>query len=49
MLKDPITKRLVMQMNIQNITNTYYDDELYPYHIILGSFRSTMFSLSGKF
>ena len=45
MLKYPVTKRLVMQMNIQNITNTYHDDELHPYHIILGPFRSTMFSL----
>ncbi len=49
MAKYPINKHLNAQVNIQNVTNTYYYDELHPYHVILGPSRSATFELAASF
>ena len=49
MAKYPITPNLSAQVNITNVTNTYYYDELHPGHIIIGPARAALFTISAKF
>ena len=46
--KAPITDRLTAQVNITNISNEYYYDALHPGHIIVGSGRAALFTVSAK-
>ena len=46
MAKYPITPNMSLQVNLTNVTNTYYYDELHPYHIILGPQRAALFTLA---
>ncbi len=46
--KAPINDHLTAQVNITNISNEYYYDGLHPGHIIVGSGRAALFSLSAK-
>jgi catecholate siderophore receptor len=48
MAKYPITPNLSAQVNITNVTDTYYYDGLHPGHIILGPSRAALFSLTAK-
>ncbi|HVY14549.1 MAG TPA: TonB-dependent siderophore receptor [Rhodopila sp.] len=48
MAKYPITPNLSLQVNVTNVTNTYYFDELHPGHIILGPARAALFTISAK-
>jgi catecholate siderophore receptor len=49
MAKYPITPNISAQVNITNVTDTYYYDELHPGHIIIGPARAALFTLSAKF
>lgn len=48
MAKYPITPNLSLQVNVTNVTDTYYYDELHPGHIIIGPARAALFTLSAK-
>jgi len=48
MAKYPITPNLSAQINLTNVTNTYYYDLLHPAHIILGPSRAAIFTLAAK-
>ncbi len=49
MIKYPITKKISVQANVANVTDTYYYDALHPGHIILGPSRSALFTFNVKF
>jgi catecholate siderophore receptor len=49
MAKYPITPNISAQVNITNVTNTYYYDELHPGHIIIGPARAALFTIAAKF
>jgi catecholate siderophore receptor len=44
-----ITEHLELQVNMDNIANRYYYDELHPAHIVLGPGRSALIGLKFKF
>jgi catecholate siderophore receptor len=44
-----LTEHLDIQVNITNIANRYYYDELHPAHIVLGPGRSALAGLKFKF
>jgi catecholate siderophore receptor len=48
MAKYPIKPGLDLQVNVTNVTDTYYYDELHPGHIVLGPSRAALFTLSAK-
>jgi catecholate siderophore receptor len=48
MAKYPINENLSAQVNVTNITNTYYYDLLHPAHVILGPSRAALFTISAK-
>ena len=49
MAKRRITEHLDFQVNIANVANRYYYDELHPAHIVLGPGRSALAGLKFKF
>ncbi|MBB2201635.1 TonB-dependent receptor [Gluconacetobacter tumulisoli] len=49
MVKYRINPNLSAQVNIANISNTYYYSGLHPTHIVVGPARSALFSLSASF
>jgi catecholate siderophore receptor len=49
MIKHPLNEHLDLQMNVDNIANRYYYDELHPGHIVLGPGRSALVGLKFKF
>lgn len=49
MAKYPLTERLSLQLNVYNLANKYYYDEIHPGHIIPGAGRSALISLIFKF
>ena len=49
MAKHRLTEHLDSQVNITNIGNRYYYDELYPAHIVPGPGRSALVGLKCKF
>src|SRR5262249_41138315 len=49
MAKRRLTEHLDLQMNINNIANRYYYDQLHPAHIVLGAGRSALAGLKFKF
>jgi catecholate siderophore receptor len=44
-----LTEHLDLQVNVNNIANRYYYDELHPAHIVLGPGRSALVGLKFKF
>src|SRR6202020_835759 len=42
MVKHPLNEHLDFQVNVNNIANRYYYDELHPGHIVLGPGRSAL-------
>jgi catecholate siderophore receptor len=49
MAKRRLTEHLDLQVNVNNITNRYYYDQLHPAHIVLGPGRSALVGLLFKF
>ncbi len=49
MANHPLTEHLALQVNVNNIANRYYYDQLHPAHIILGAGRSALIGLKFKF
>lgn len=49
MAKHRLTEHVDIQININNIANRYYYDELHPAHIVLGPGRSALVGLKFKF
>ena len=49
MVKHPLNEHLDLQVNVNNIANRYYYDELHPGHIVLGPGRSALIGLKFKF
>lgn len=49
MARYPLTERLSLQINLYNLANKYYYDEIHPAHIIPGAGRSALVSLLFKF
>lgn len=49
MAKRKLTEHIDLQVNIYNITNRYYYDELHPAHVVLGPGRSALIGLQFKF
>jgi catecholate siderophore receptor len=49
MLKKPINEHVSFQVNVNNLANRYYYDELHPGHIVLGPGRSAVAGLNFKF
>ena len=44
-----LTEHVDLQVNVNNIANRYYYDELHPAHIVLGPGRSALIGLKFKF
>lgn len=49
MAKHRLTEHVDLQINVNNIANRYYYDELHPAHIVLGPGRSALVGLKFKF
>ncbi|HEX5229706.1 MAG TPA: TonB-dependent siderophore receptor [Bryobacteraceae bacterium] len=49
MVSHPLNEHLDLQVNVNNIANRYYYDELHPAHIVLGPGRSALVGLKFKF
>jgi catecholate siderophore receptor len=49
MVKHPLNEHMDLQVNVNNIANRYYYDELHPGHIVLGPGRSALIGLQFKF
>jgi catecholate siderophore receptor len=49
MVKHPLNEHVDVQVNLNNIANRYYYDQLHPAHIILGAGRSAMVGLKFRF
>ena len=49
MAKYALTRQIELQVNVYNITDRYYYDQLHPFHIVPGAGRSALFSLNYKY
>jgi catecholate siderophore receptor len=49
MAKHRLTEHVDLQVNVNNIANRYYYDELHPAHVVLGPGRSALVGLKFKF
>jgi catecholate siderophore receptor len=49
MARYPLTERVGLQVNVYNLTNKYYYDQLHPRHIVPGPGRSALIGLNFKF
>ena len=49
MAKRSLAEHVDLQVNVQNLTNRYYYDQLHPAHIVLGPGRSALIGLKFKF
>ena len=49
MVKHPLNEHMDLQVNVNNLANRYYYDELHPGHIVLGPGRSALIGLKFKF
>ncbi|HLI86005.1 MAG TPA: TonB-dependent siderophore receptor [Bryobacteraceae bacterium] len=49
MVEHPLNEHMDFQVNVNNIANRYYYDELHPGHIVLGPGRSVLAGLKFKF
>jgi catecholate siderophore receptor len=49
MLKRPITERLELQANVNNILNRYYIDLPHPSHLIPGTAANALIGINFKF
>lgn len=49
MIQHPLNEHVDLQVNVNNIANRYYYDELHPAHIVLGPGRSALIGIKFKF
>jgi len=49
MAKRSMTPRVSLQVNVDNLTNAYYFDQLHPGHIVPGPGRSALVGINFKF
>jgi catecholate siderophore receptor len=49
MVKRKLNEHLDLQINVNNVANRYYYDELHPAHIVLGPGRSALIGLKFRF
>jgi catecholate siderophore receptor len=49
MVSHPLAEHVDLQLNLVNIANRYYYDELHPAHIVLGPGRSALIGLRFNF
>ena len=49
MVKKSINEHFDVQVNVNNIANRYYYDQLHPAHIVLGAGRSALIGLKFRF
>jgi catecholate siderophore receptor len=49
MARYPLSEHIDFQVNVYNLANQYYYDELHPGHIVLGPSRSGLMGLNFKF
>lgn len=49
MARHPLTEHIDFQVNVYNLANRYYYDELHPGHIVLGPGRSALIGFHFKF
>ena len=49
MARHPLAEHVDLQVNLANLANRYYYDELHPGHIVLGPGRSALIGLKFKF
>jgi len=49
MASHPLGEHVDVQVNVYNLANRYYYDELHPAHIILGPGRSALIGFNFKF
>jgi catecholate siderophore receptor len=49
MVKHPLGEHIDLQLNVNNLANRYYYDELHPSHIVLGPGRSALAALQFHF
>jgi catecholate siderophore receptor len=49
MVKHPLSAKLALQLNVNNLANAYYFDQLHPAHIVPGPGRTALLDLKFKF
>jgi catecholate siderophore receptor len=49
MAKHPLNDHIDLQVNVYNLANRYYYDQLHPAHIVLGAGRSALIGIKFKF
>ena len=49
MVRRPITEALMLQLNLYNLGNTTYYDQLHPGHIVPGQGRGALFGIAANF
>jgi catecholate siderophore receptor len=49
MVKRKLNEHVDLQVNVNNVANRYYYDELHPAHVVLGPGRSALIGLKFKF
>ncbi|MGH9666792.1 MAG: TonB-dependent receptor, partial [Bryobacteraceae bacterium] len=49
MVKHPLIEHIDLQVNVYNLANRYYYDQLHPGHIVLGAGRSALIGFHFKF
>ncbi len=49
MAKYPLTDNVNLQLNVYNLTNKFYYDQMHPSHVVPGPGRSAMFTISYKY
>jgi catecholate siderophore receptor len=49
MARRPLTERLVLQLNVYNLTDAFYFDQLHPAHVVPGAGRSALLDLRVRF
>lgn len=49
MAKYPLTDNVDLQLNVYNLTNKFYYDQIHPSHVVPGPGRSALFTISYKY
>ena len=49
MIGHPLTEHIDLRVNVNNLADRYYYDELHPSHIVPGAGRSALIDLRFKF
>jgi catecholate siderophore receptor len=49
MAKYPLNEHIDLQLNLYNLTDAYYDDQIHPSHVVPGPGRSALFTLNFRY